>query len=116
MKKIFAILLLCLPMAVMAQPRPEDATDATLAEKIIIIPHIAITSDVPDKAQPLLLDKMKQALLRQGVMDSSDRSRFILTVRSNVLEEGMTETTPAKAYQKVSFTFYIGDVDSGILF
>jgi 7,8-dihydro-6-hydroxymethylpterin-pyrophosphokinase len=32
------------------------------------------------------------------------------------LEEGMTETTPAKAYQKVSFTFYIGDVDSGILF
>lgn len=116
MKKIFAILLLCLPMAVMAQPRPEDATDATLTEKIIIIPHIAITSDVPDKAQPLLLDKMKQALLRQGVMDSSDRSRFILTVRSNVLEEGMTETTPAKAYQKISFTFYIGDVDSGILF
>ena len=116
MKKIFAILLLCLPMAVMAQPRPEDATDATLAEKIIIIPHIAITSDVPDKAQPLLLDKMKQALLRQGVMDSSDRSRFILTVRSNVLEEGMTETTPAKAFVKVTYSFYIGDVDSGILF
>lgn len=116
MKKIFAFLLLCLPLAVMAQPRPEDATDAALAEKIIIIPHIAITSDVPDRAQPLMLDKMKQALLRQGVMDSSDRSRFILTVRSNILEEGMTETTPAKAFVKVTYSFYIGDVDSGILF
>jgi len=117
MKKIVTLLLLALPLIGMAQPRPSDANaDAALADKIIIIPHIAITSDVPDKAQPLMLDRMKQALLRQGVMDSSDRSRFILTVRSNVLEEGMTETVPAKAYAKIAFTFYIGDVDSGILF
>ena len=116
MKKILAILLLTMPVFLSAQGRTDVATDGTLADKIIIIPHIAITSDVPDAAQPLMLDKMKQALLRQGVMDSSDRSRFILTVRSNILEEGMTETVPAKAFVKVIFTFYIGDVDSGILF
>ena len=28
----------------------------------------------------------------------------------------MTETTPAKAFVKVTYSFYIGDVDSGILF
>ena len=111
MRKLLSILLLALPILTSAQ-----SADDALADKILIIPHIAITSDVPDAAQPLMLDKMKQALLRQGIMDSSDRSRFILTVRSNILEEGLTETVPAKAFVKVIYTFYIGDVDSGILF
>ena len=115
MKKIIALLLCCLPLLAAAQTA-EPAAEESLAEKIIIIPHVAITSDVPDYAKSLMLDKMKQALLKQGIMDQSDRSRYVLTVRSNILDEGMTESVPAKAYVKVAFSFYIGDVDSGILF
>ena len=115
MKKILTMLLCCMPLWVAAQDTPAPAEE-NLAEKIIIIPHVAITSDVPDYAKSLMLDKMKQALLKQGIMDQSDRSRYVLTVRSNILDEGMTESVPAKAYVKVAFSFYIGDVDSGILF
>lgn len=49
-------------------------------------------------------------------MDSSDRSRFMFTVKSSVLDGAWTETSPRKYAVKVQFSFYIGDVDSGILF
>ena len=89
---------------------------ADLADKIIIIPHIAITSEIPARAQDMMLEKMKQILLRNGVVNTDGRSRFVLTVKSTVTDEGWTDTAPAKYAMVVEFTFYVGDVDAGLLF
>lgn len=115
MKKFIIGILVFMPL-INTYAQELDSVGAALADKILIIPHISLTSDIPQDAQPLMLDKMKQALLRQGVIDSSDRSRFMLTVRSNVLDGNWTETVPRKYAVKVMFSFYIGDVDTGILF
>ena len=113
MKHTLITFLLCVSAFCMAM----QANDSTgLADKIIIIPHIAVTSEIPPRAQDLMMEKMKQILLRNGVVDISDRSRFVLTVKSSVTDQGWTDTTPAKYAMVVEFTFYIGDVESGLLF
>lgn len=112
MKRFFlSLVMLCIATLASAQ-LPTDS----LAEKIIIIPHIAITSDIPEPAQNLMMDRMKRILLKNGIADTSDRSRFVLTVKSNIINEEWTETVPPKYVMTVEFTFYIGDVESGILY
>lgn len=112
MKRLFlSLAVLCFAAWTTAQ-----VTTDSLAQKIIIIPHIAITSDIPDNAQNLMMDRMKRILLKNGIVDTSDRSRFVLTVKSNVTDEEWTDTAPPKYVMVVEFTFYVGDVESGILF
>lgn len=105
-------------MAVIAMTLCASAQVATdsIASKIIIIPHIAITSDIPEQAQNLMMDRMKRILLKNGIVDISDRSRFVLTVKSNVTDGEWTATIPPKYAMVVEFTFYVGDVESGILY
>lgn len=111
MKKIFLLLgLLCGLGAVQAQ----DTQD--LASKIVIAPYIGIKSNVPNYANSLLLDKMKQVLLKNGLSDATDRTRYLMTVQSNIVEKEITTTAPVMTSMTVEFTFYIGDVASGLLF
>ena len=55
-------------MAVIAMTLCASAQVATdsLASKIIIIPHIAITSDIPEQAQNLMMDRMKRNKIKNG--------------------------------------------------
>ncbi len=94
-----------------ATPLSEDA-----GSKIIIIPYIGDVSGVPEPAYSLMLDKMKQILLRNGLVDYTDRSRYVMTVHSNVLSKEWTETVPAKYAMTVEFDFYIGDAAAGLLY
>lgn len=116
---LLSMAVVCMSAMVWAQTTtdaaPMTAVDS-LAAKIIIIPHIAITSDIPDPAQGLMMDRMKRILLKNGIVDTSDRSRFVLTVKSNVTDGEWTATVPPKYGMVVEFTFYVGDVESGILY
>ena len=113
MKRIILsiLLLLVASYVVKAQSEMPDLTD-----KIIIGSYIAPKSAIPERAQDLMAEKMNQILLRNGVANIDGRSRYILTVHSVVLDEGWTDTTPAKYAMEVEFHFYIGDVSAGLLF
>ena len=60
---LLSMAVVCMSAMVWAQTTtdaaPMTAVDS-LAAKIIIIPHIAITSDIPDPAQGLMMDRMKR--------------------------------------------------------
>lgn len=112
MKRVFLFVTILLSACALYAQTAAD----TLASKVIIIPHIAITSDIPEPAQGLMMNKMKQILLKNGIVDTSDRSRFVLTVKSDVTDQGWTATAPSKYAMVVEFTFYVGDVESGILY
>ncbi|MBQ9522370.1 MAG: hypothetical protein IJR74_00950 [Paludibacteraceae bacterium] len=92
----------------------QDAED--LKSKVVIIPHIGITCDIPESASNLVMDKMKQVLLKNGIAEVTDRSRYVMTVKSNVTDAEWTETVPPKYAMTVELTFYVGDVLSGLLF
>ena len=120
MKRILLFLsVVCLGAMAYAQTStemaPMTAADS-LAKKIVIVPHIAVSSDIPSAAQALMMDKMKSLLLKNGIVDSSDRSRFVLTVKSNVTAGEWTTSVPAKYAMSVEYTFYVGDAKSGILY
>ena len=96
---LLSMAVVCMSAMVWAQTTTEAAPMTavdSLAAKIIIIPHIAITSDIPAPAQGLMMDRMKRILLKNGIVDTSDRSRFVLTVKSNVTDGEWTATVPPK--------------------
>ena len=90
MKRFFlSLVVLCIATLASAQ-LPTDS----LAEKIIIIPHIAITSDIPEPAQNLMMDRMKRILLKNGIVDDKFSDRILDKVDLKISKDKNYITKP----------------------
>lgn len=71
---------------------------------------------IPAEANELLSHKLTQLLTAGGVASTDEGSRFVLTVKANVLSKDMVPTTPQRVSERIMFTFLIGDADENKVF
>ena len=112
MKKILIIactLFLALPL--FAQENKTNDNKQMICISAFLDPEM----DVPAAAKNLLKDRMKKAILKNGI-SNSEGERFIMTATINELDKETTATAPVMHIVELEVSFYIGDAIEGTLF
>lgn len=85
--------------------------------RIVINPYVSTQVEkLPVQAKRLLVNKLKQVALKNGVSGSSLSSRFIITPNITILTKDITATAPPMTALTLEISFYIGDGIDGKLF
>lgn len=71
---------------------------------------VVIGDGIPEASKKLLVSKMEQALMQNGLGSMNRADRFVMLAKCNVLQKDVAPTTPPRISQKVEVTFIIGDV------
>jgi len=112
MKRSVIILsaLLCSVMFMRAQ-------DAEAAPKIEIplTAYISAETDIMPAAESLLLNRMRQAALKNGLA-AIDNQPYIVTTSVNVIDKQVTGGVPAKWVVELEVHFFIGNGVDGTLY
>jgi hypothetical protein len=112
MKRSVIILsaLLCSVMFMRAQ-------DAEAAPKIEIplTAYISAETDIMPAAESLLLNRMRQAALKNGLA-AVDNQPYIVTTSVNVIDKQVTGGVPAKWVVELEVHFFIGNGVDGTLY
>lgn len=84
--------------------------------RIILSPYISSDSSIPSSSRKLIINKLNQIVLSNGIGGQSLDSRFILTANVEPINLEITPTAPPmKAYTLV-LSLYVGDGIDGTLF
>lgn len=114
MKKIFLLLIACIPVYVFAQNNLGKADDYDRIAINVIIPPQA--EDIPNHAQSLLTNKLTQAVTQNGMGGAGVNPRFILTAKMELLTKNVTPTVPPmEAYTFEVYLYIVDFVDQNIL-
>ena len=93
------------------------AQEAEAAPKIEIplTAYISAETDLAPAAESLLLNRMRQAALKNGLA-AMDNQPYIVTTSVSVIDKQVTGTTPAKWLVEIEAHFYIGNGVDGTLY
>lgn len=112
MKKTIFLMatLLCAVMVIKAQ-------DAQAAPKIEIplTAYISTETNLAPEAEALLLNRMRQAALKNG-LSAVDNQPYIVTTSVNVIDKQLTGTVPQKWLVELEVHFFIGNGVDGTLY
>ena len=110
MKRIFiAAMLLCATMGLWAQDNQK------LYEIIPLTPYISSETNMAPDAEALLLNRMRQATLKNGLA-AMENQVYIITSSVNVLDKYLTGTVPQNWVVEVEVHFFIGNGVDGTLY
>lgn len=93
------------------------AQEAEAAPKIEIplTAYISAETDLAPASESLLLNRMRQAALKNGLA-AMDNQPYIVTTSVSVIDKQVTGTTPAKWLVEIEAHFYIGNGVDGTLY
>lgn len=93
------------------------AQEAEAAPKIEIplTAYISAETDLAPAAESLLLNRMRQAALKNGLA-AMDNQPYIVTTSVSVVDKQITGTSPAKWLVEIEAHFYIGNGVDGTLY
>lgn len=74
------------------------------------------TEYIPASAKKLLVNKLGQLIVKNGISENPYQSRFVLVPNVSVLSKDITPTAPAKTVLVLDVMLHIGDGISGTLF
>ena len=110
MKRIFiAAMLLCATIGLFAQDNQK------LYEIIPLTPYISAETNMAPEAEALLLNRMRQATLKNGLA-AMDNQVYIITTSVNVIDKQLTATVPQNWVVEVEVHFFIGNGIDGTLY
>ena len=69
-----------------------------------------VRTEISQEAAKQLESKMHQLITANGIADTDPNSRFVITVKSNIVARDIIGGAPQRISQKVEFTFLIGDI------
>ena len=99
MKRIFiAAMLLCATIGLWAQDNQK------LYEIIPLTPYISAETNMAPEAEALLLNRMRQATLKNGLA-AMDNQVYIITTSVNVIDKQLTATVPQNWVVEVEVHF-----------
>ena len=111
MKRIFlAAMLLCATLGLFAQNDMQK-----LYEVIPLTPYISAETNMAPEAEALLLNRMRQATLKNGLA-AMDNQVYIITTSVNVIDKQLTATVPQNWVVEVEVHFFIGNGIDGTLY
>lgn len=110
MKRIFiAAALLCATIGLWAQDNQK------LYEIIPLTPYISAETNLAPDAEALLLNRMRQATLKNG-LSAMENQVYIITCSANVIDKQLTATMPQNWVVEVEVHFFIGNGVDGTLY
>lgn len=113
MKKLAIALLSLVCLSATAQNKQGKADDFG---RICLTAFISPETDMPQAAQTVLLNKLRQVAVKNGMAGADFKSRFIVTATVNVLTKDITPTAPPMHAYTLNIDFYVGDGVDGTLF
>jgi len=109
-KSIFMLAaLFCATLATTAQEAAEPAIEIPLTA------YISAETNLTPEAESLLLNRMRQAALKNGLA-AVDNQPYIVTTSVNVIDKQLTGTVPQKWLVEVEAHFFIGNGVDGTLY
>lgn len=105
------ILLLCIPSYAFSIEQPSQELG-----NIVLTPMIASNTSIPEYAQTLVLNKLSQVVVNNGVQGYSSDGRFVITANFIELSREITPTVPPMVAIVIQPVVYIGDIGEGTLF
>ena len=110
MKRLFiAAMLLCATIGLYAQDNQK------LYEIIPLTPYISAETNLAPDAEALLLNRMRQATLKNG-LSAMENQMYIITCSANVIDKQLTGTVPQNWVVEVEVHFFIGNGVDGTLY
>ena len=89
--------------------------EATPKIEIPLTAYISAETDLAPAAESLLLNRMRQAALKNGLA-AMDNQPYIVTTSVSVVDKQITGTSPAKWLVEIEAHFYIGNGVDGTLY
>lgn len=85
------------------------------SQKIALSTYVAENCGVPTNASKVLENKLTQIVAKSGFAGEPNQ-RFILTAKVDIVTEDVTATAPPMFAYNLTYTLFIGDGISGVLF
>ena len=105
------ILTLCIPISTFGIDKPSQELGS-----IVLTPIIASNTSIPEYAQSLILNKLSQVVVNNGVQGYSSDGRFVITANFIELSREITPTFPSMVAIVIQPIVYIGDIIEDKLF
>ncbi|MFV8376307.1 hypothetical protein [Flavobacterium sp. LB1P71] len=77
--------------------------------KIALTAYIPSQESMPELTTNILTNKLNQIISTNGIANSSNNSRFIITANANVMTKDLLATAPSMTALTLDVTLYIGD-------
>ena len=66
--------------------------------------------EISSEAAKHIVNKMKSLITANGISDEDEDNRFVITVKALIKSKDIVPSTPHRVFEKIDFTFIIGDV------